>query len=102
MRKLIVANIMSLDGYFDGPGGDVMVMPVDECFDTYNAERVAAADTLLLRRRSYDLFKGASDGRLGSTGTPRPDHHPARAGSGGEDGVTPPEEATHERAAHQP
>jgi dihydrofolate reductase len=58
MRKLIVANIMSLDGYFDGPGGDVMVMPMDDHFDAYNAERLAAADTLLLGRRSYELFKG--------------------------------------------
>jgi dihydrofolate reductase len=57
MRKLIVANIMSLDGYFDGPGGDVMVMPMDDRFDAYNAERLAAADTLLLGRRSYELFK---------------------------------------------
>jgi dihydrofolate reductase len=55
MRKLIVANIMSLDGYSDGPGGNVMVMPMDERFDAYNAERLAAA--LLLGRRSYDLFR---------------------------------------------
>jgi dihydrofolate reductase len=58
MRKLIVTNIMSLDGFFDGPGGNVMVMPMDERFDEYNAERLAAADTLLLGRRSYELFKG--------------------------------------------
>ncbi|HSK37311.1 MAG TPA: hypothetical protein VLA80_11295, partial [Actinomycetota bacterium] len=38
MRKLVVANIMSLDGYDDGPGGDVMVMPMDEAFDAYNLE----------------------------------------------------------------
>ena len=58
MRKLIVANIMSLDGYSDGPGGNVMVMPMDGRFDAYNAERLATADTLLLGRRSYELFKG--------------------------------------------
>ena len=27
MRKLVVGNIMSVDGYYDGPGRDVMVMP---------------------------------------------------------------------------
>jgi hypothetical protein len=27
MRKLIVTNIISLDGYYDGPGGNVMVLP---------------------------------------------------------------------------
>ena len=49
MRKLIVTNMMSLDGYFEGPGKDVMALfsyrreayPKDESFDAYNAaERV--------------------------------------------------------------
>ena len=57
MRKLIVCNIVSLDGYYEGPGGDVMALPFDEGFDDYNAERLRAADTLLLGRRSYDGFK---------------------------------------------
>jgi dihydrofolate reductase len=58
MRKLVVSNIMSLDGYYDGPGGDVMAMPMDEAFDAYNAERLRAADTLLLGGSSYTGFKG--------------------------------------------
>lgn len=58
MRKLVVSNIMSLDGYYDGPGGDVMVMPMDEAFDAYNLERIRAADTLLLGATSYRGFKG--------------------------------------------
>jgi dihydrofolate reductase len=57
MRKLIVANIVSLDGYYEGPGGDVMALPFDEAFDEYNAERLRAADTLLLGRTSYEGFK---------------------------------------------
>lgn len=58
MRKLVVSNIMSLDGYYDGPGGNVMVMPMDEAFDAYNLERIRAADTLLLGATSYRGFKG--------------------------------------------
>jgi dihydrofolate reductase len=58
MRKLIVCNIVSIDGYYEGPGGDVMALPFDEGFDAYNAERLRAADTLLLGRRSYEGFKG--------------------------------------------
>ena len=50
MRKLIVCNIISLDGFFSGPGGDVMAMPFDNGFSDYNAERLRAADTLLLGR----------------------------------------------------
>ena len=58
MRKLIVSNIMSLDGYTAGPGGDVMVLPMDQAFDDYNLERLRSADTLLLGRTTYDMFKG--------------------------------------------
>jgi len=58
MRKLIVSNIMSLDGYYEGPGKNVMVLPMYEAFDAYNAERLRAADTLLLGRNTYNGFKG--------------------------------------------
>jgi dihydrofolate reductase len=64
MGKLIVSNILSLDGYYEGPGKNVMALfdyrwdyPTDESFDAYNAERLHAADTLLLGRVSYDGFK---------------------------------------------
>jgi dihydrofolate reductase len=58
MPKLVVCNIMSLDGYYDGPGKDVMVMPMDEAFDAYNAERLRAAGTLLSGATTYQGFKG--------------------------------------------
>ncbi len=65
MRKLIVCNIMSLDGYYEGPGKNVMdlfdyrreLYPTDESFDSYNAERLRAADTLLLGRTTYEGFR---------------------------------------------
>jgi hypothetical protein len=49
MRKVIVWNLVSLDGYYEGPGRDVMVLPLDGSFDAYSAERLRAADILLLR-----------------------------------------------------
>jgi dihydrofolate reductase len=58
VRNLIVCNIMSLDGYYEGPGKNVMVLPLDEAFDAYCAERLRAADTLLLGRTTYDGFRG--------------------------------------------
>ncbi len=58
MRKLIVCNIMSLDGYATGPGNNVMLLPMDQAFDAYSAERLRAADTLLLGRTTYELFRG--------------------------------------------
>lgn len=58
MRKLIVTNIVSLDGSYEGPGRDVMVLPMDHSFDAYNVERLREADILLLGRNSYELFRG--------------------------------------------
>lgn len=66
MRKLIVANMTSLDSYYEGPGKNIMALfdyrrelyPTDESFDAYNAERLRAAGTLLLGRASYEGFKG--------------------------------------------
>ena len=57
MRKLIVSNIVSLDGFFEGPGNNVMALPMDACFDAYNLERLRAADTLLLGAKTYRLFE---------------------------------------------
>jgi dihydrofolate reductase len=66
MRKLVVCNLMSLDGYYEAPDKNVMPLfeyrresyPADESFDAYNVERLRAADTLLLGRVSYEGFKG--------------------------------------------
>jgi dihydrofolate reductase len=56
MRKLIVCNLMTLDGsYVTGPDWPFEIM--DEAFDGYNAERLRAAGTLLLGRVSYDGFR---------------------------------------------
>lgn len=58
MGKIIVFNIISLDGYHTGPDNDVSVMfPVmGGVFDTYTAERLRAADMTLVGRVSFQLF----------------------------------------------
>lgn len=56
MRKLIVSTIMSLDGYVEGPGGNVMALPMDGFFDEHNLERLRAADTLLLGATTFTGF----------------------------------------------
>jgi dihydrofolate reductase len=66
MRKVIVANIISLDGYYEGPGKNVMALfdyrvkeyQNDDSFDVYNAERLRSADTLLLGHKSFQMFMG--------------------------------------------
>ncbi len=58
MRKVIVCNLMSLDGYVAGPGGNLMVLPLDESFSAYNVERLRSAETLLLGRNTFEGFVG--------------------------------------------
>ena len=58
MRKLIVVTFMSLDGFYEGPGKDVMALPMDVTFSEYNLERMKAADTVLLGADSYEGARG--------------------------------------------
>ena len=63
MRKLIVSNLVSLDGYYDGKGRDLGPLfdyfhedyAGDQTFDAYMLERLRAADTLLWGGRSNFL-----------------------------------------------
>lgn len=72
MRKLIVANLATLDGYYEGTDRSVDSLfqyfhpdyAGDQNFDYYNAERLRAADFLLLSRSAFLSNK---------------DHWPARA-----------------------
>lgn len=63
MRKLIVCNMLSLDGYYEGKDRNLNALfdyfhkdyAGDENFDHYNTERLRAADTLLLSGRTSFL-----------------------------------------------
>lgn len=57
MRKVIVVNFISLDGYVAGVGNDVMVLPFDSTFDDYNLQRIRRADTLLAGRITYEQLQ---------------------------------------------
>ncbi len=53
MGNLIVSNLISLDGYASGPGGDVMALPFDTTFSDYNLELMQTADTLVSGATTY-------------------------------------------------
>ncbi len=57
MRKLIVSNTMSLDGYYEGPGNNVMALPMGDAFDRHHVELLRAADTMLVGRTSFEMFR---------------------------------------------
>jgi dihydrofolate reductase len=60
MRKVILQEIVSLDGYAAGPNGDVNFIPASTRGDQrWGAEQTAlldSVDTLLLGRVTYELF----------------------------------------------
>src|SRR5690242_10656500 len=63
MRKLVVSNLVSLDGYYEGKDRNLGALfeyfheeySGDESFDHYNAERLRAADILMLSGRTSSL-----------------------------------------------
>ncbi len=59
MRKIIVYNIISLDGYHTGRDNDVTVMfpMMRDVFNSYNAELMRMADVFLVGRVSFELFQ---------------------------------------------
>ncbi|HEV2529206.1 MAG TPA: dihydrofolate reductase family protein [Thermomicrobiales bacterium] len=60
MRKVIVTNVVTLDGMFSGPNGEIIdLRSTGSEFDDYNAERARAASTLLLGRDSWEGFRSA-------------------------------------------
>jgi dihydrofolate reductase len=73
MSKIVVVNMLSLDGYTEGPGGNVMALPMDEAFDSHNAERLRAADSILFGATTYRGMVSFWPGEEGNTD--RPDGH---------------------------
>jgi dihydrofolate reductase len=59
MRKIVVYNVVSLDGYHTGIANDVSVMfPImGDVFDSYNTELLHTADVQLMGRVSFELFQ---------------------------------------------
>ena len=59
MRKVVVYNVISLDGYHTGVGNDMSVMfpMMGDVFDTYNAELLRTADVQVMGRVSFELFQ---------------------------------------------
>ena len=82
MRKSIVCILMSLDGYVAGPGGNLMLLPLDQSFSAYNLERLKSADTLLLGRNTYEGFVGYWPGVAGDEDQPENEREISRINNG--------------------
>lgn len=53
MGKVVVCTMVSIDGFTEGPGGDVMALPMDEAFAWHNDERARTASSFLFGATTY-------------------------------------------------
>jgi dihydrofolate reductase len=58
MRKIIVSNMVTVDGYFAGLDGEIDWHVVDKEFNEYAAQMLDSVDTLLFGKVTYDLMAG--------------------------------------------
>ncbi len=58
MRKIIVSNYVSLDGFFAGPNGEYDWFVWDEETAEYVKKMLGSIDTLLFGRVTYELMAG--------------------------------------------
>ena len=58
MRKLFAFNMVSLDGFFEGPNRDINWHNVDDEFNQFAIEQTSTVDTILFGRVTYELMAG--------------------------------------------
>src|ERR1700733_8839153 len=57
MRKIIVQEMITVDGFFAGPNGEIDWHHVDSEFNEYAIEFLNTVDTLMFGRITYDLME---------------------------------------------
>ena len=57
MRRILVFNRVTADGYFAGPDGSLEWVVRDPEVDKAGAQRMPDTDTILFGRRTYELFE---------------------------------------------
>ncbi|WP_259067571.1 dihydrofolate reductase family protein [Mucilaginibacter sp. X4EP1] len=56
MAKVLVSNLISLDGYIEGPNGEFDWPVVEEEFFRYAESMLQSADVLLFGRKTYEMM----------------------------------------------
>lgn len=57
MRKVVVSNLVTLDGFFEGLNGNLDWFVVDEEFFDYVNEMFKSVDTILFGRKTYQMME---------------------------------------------
>jgi dihydrofolate reductase len=71
MKKIVVSNLISLDGYYAGPQGEIDWFNVGKDFEAYAVELIGAVDTMLFGRVTYELMAGYWPTATAATDDPR-------------------------------
>ncbi|MDP4149936.1 MAG: dihydrofolate reductase family protein [Bacteroidota bacterium] len=56
MKKIFVSNLITLDGYFEGPGHEIDWFKTDHEFFDYAKSMLNSADTILFGRVTYEMM----------------------------------------------
>jgi len=56
MRKLFAFNMITLDGFFEGPDQDISWHNTDEEFNQFAIEQTSSIDTILFGRKTYEVM----------------------------------------------
>ncbi|KQW44577.1 MULTISPECIES: dihydrofolate reductase family protein [unclassified Roseateles] len=57
MPQLIFSQLVSLDGFCAGPGGDLSRLPMGQAFDEHNLELLRTAGRLMFGRITFGMFR---------------------------------------------
>ena len=76
MRRIVMFNRVTADGYFAGPDGNLEWVVQEQELDKTAAEKLPGADTILFGRRTYELFEAFWPHALDDSPT-APDPHSA-------------------------
>src|SRR3954454_14185230 len=79
MRKIIVFNRVSADGYFAGSDGNLDWVVQETGFDSDVAGRLAGSDMMLFGRKTYDMFESFWPHAIDTPTTAKDPHGPPRS-----------------------
>lgn len=57
MRKVIMFNMITLDGFFEGPNGEIDWHNVDDEFNEFSIQQTGSASGLIFGRKTYELME---------------------------------------------
>jgi dihydrofolate reductase len=73
MRKVLLSNLVTLDGFFAGPKGELDWHIVDEEFNQYAIDLLSKVDALLFGRVTYQLMADYWPAAATNPATPKSD-----------------------------